>query len=60
MIIRYHKSVRGVRYYAVLQHGEDVFSGTLGECKRFVLIHNEKLMRHQEMELASRAHARAS
>jgi hypothetical protein len=60
MIIRYLKSNRGVRFYSVLEHGEDVFMGTLGECKRFVLIHNEKVMRHQEMELASRQHARAS
>ncbi len=60
MIIRYLKSMRGVRYYVVLERGEDVFMGTLGECKRFALVHNEKVLNHQAMELASRPHARAS
>ncbi|MEZ6194922.1 MAG: hypothetical protein R3F20_04210 [Planctomycetota bacterium] len=54
-IIRYKNSIRGVRYYDVIADGDDVFTGTLGECKRFISIHNEKVLLRQEMERASKA-----
>ena len=55
MIIRYDTSIRGVRYYQVLESEDEVFMGTMGECKRFLAIHNEKVVRRMEMERASRA-----
>ena len=60
MFIQYSKSVRGVRFYEVREHGDNIFTGTLGECKRFVLIHNDKVVRRLEMERASRPHLQAS
>ena len=55
MIIRYCDSLRGVRFYQVVEKGFEIFMGTLGECKRFIAIHNEKLMTRMEMDRRSRA-----
>ncbi len=55
MIIRYFDSMKGVRYYQVFLQGEEVFMGTLGECKRYIVIHNEKVLLRQEMDRKSRA-----
>ena len=55
MIIRYTQSMQGVRYYEVLEDGDDIFTGTLGECNRFIKIHNSKVMERQAMERAARA-----
>lgn len=59
MIIRYNTSMRGVRYYQVFEFGDDIFMGTLGECKRFIGIHSEKVLSRQKMErdALQRAHA---
>ncbi len=54
MIIRYFDSMKGVRYYQVFLQGEEVFMGTLGECKRYIVIHNEKVLLRQEMDRKSR------
>jgi hypothetical protein len=55
MTIRYKDSLKGVRYYEVISDGDEIFMGTLGECKRFISIHNEKLVMRMEMERASKA-----
>lgn len=60
MIIRYHSSMRGVRYYQVLEGEDDIFMGTLGECNRFISIHSEKVLRRREMEQQARRRAQAS
>ena len=54
MVIKYSDSMRGVRYYQVIEDGDDIFMGTLGECKRFIAIHNEKVLARQEMERKAR------
>lgn len=55
MTIRYKTSMKGVRYYEVIAKGDEIFMGTLGECKRFISIHNEKVEMRQEMDRASKA-----
>ena len=55
MIIRYATAMQGVRYYQVIKDGEDIFMGTMGECKRFISIHNQKVVQRLEMERKSRA-----
>ena len=55
MIIKYALSMQGVRYYQVFEAEDDIFMGTLGECKRFISIHNEKVLQRQAMERAARA-----
>jgi len=55
MVIQYTDSMRGVRYYQVMEDGDDIFMGTLGECKRFIAIHNEKVLSRMEMERKARA-----
>ncbi|MEE9392227.1 MAG: hypothetical protein V3W41_06955 [Planctomycetota bacterium] len=55
MVIRYNTSIKGVRYYEVVNQDDDIFTGTLGECKRFISIHNEKILMRMAMDKASRA-----
>ena len=55
MIIRYSTSIKGVRYYEVMDQDDQIFVGTLGECKRFISIHNEKLLTRMAMDRAARA-----
>lgn len=55
MIIRFTTAMQGVRYYQVLEDGDDIFMGTLGECKRFISIHNQKVVQRLEMERKARA-----
>ena len=55
MIIKYALSMQGVRYYQVFEGEDDIFMGTLGECKRFISIHNAKVLERQAMERAARA-----
>ncbi len=55
MVIKYTTSMHGVRFYQVFEDGDDIFMGTLGECKRFISIHNEKVLSRIAMDQASRA-----
>ncbi|MCA9321806.1 MAG: hypothetical protein KDB53_13775 [Planctomycetes bacterium] len=55
MIIKYSRAIRGIRFYQVIEGGDDIFMGTLGECKRFITIHNQKILSRLEMERQARA-----
>ncbi len=55
MLIKYFTSIRGIRQYHVLMNQEDIFTGTLGECKRFIVIRNDKIRSRRRMEDAERA-----
>ena len=56
MEIRFNSIHSGIKFYEVVLHGEKLFVGTTGECKRFIKIHNEKVGRvfKQEVGVASR------
>ena len=57
MIIRYATSMHGVRYYQVIENDDDIFMGTLSECKRFIAIHNQKVIERERMEREAKARA---
>ncbi len=57
MIIKYALSMQGVRFYQVFEGDDDIFMGTLGECKRFISIHNEKVLERAAMARAAKARA---
>ena len=45
--IRFHCSLKGKKFYKVrLADGKEVFLGTLGECRRFIKVHKEKVNKH--------------
>ena len=40
----------GKKYYVVRLNGQAIFTGTPGECERFLAIHNRKANEEQELE----------
>lgn len=40
----------GKKYYTVRLNGHDLFTGTTGECERFLAIHNRKVSDEHEAE----------
>ena len=47
MDIKYHCSIKGKKFYKVQKlNGIEVFLGTLGECRRFIKVHREKVRKH--------------
>ena len=40
----------GKKYYTVRLNGHRLFTGTSGECERFLEIHNRKVADEQEMD----------
>ena len=40
----------GRKYYTVRLNGEAIFTGTTGECERFLSIHNRKVTEEQDLE----------
>lgn len=47
MEIKYHCSLKGKKFYKVrLPAGKEIFLGTMGECKRFIKVHKEKVNKH--------------
>ncbi len=47
MELKYHSSLRGKKFYQVEKgHGNFIFLGTLGECRRFMKVHREKVRKH--------------
>jgi len=47
MEIRYHCSMKGKKFYKVRRSaGKEIFLGTMGECKRFIKVHKEKVSKH--------------
>lgn len=40
----------GKKYYTVRLNGHALFTGTTGECERFLSIHNRKVCEEQELE----------
>lgn len=33
----------GVRYYVVIVNGQELFCGSIGECRRYIVIHLQKV-----------------
>ncbi len=54
MRIYFAGSLRGKRLYSVFADQSNCFTGTLSECKRYILIHNEKVIHRREMVEAAR------
>lgn len=47
MEITYHSSMKGKKFYRVLKgNGVAIFLGTMGECRRFLKVHQEKVKKH--------------
>ena len=40
----------GRKYYTVRLNGTGIFTGTTGECERFLAIHNRKVTEEQDLE----------
>jgi hypothetical protein len=58
MEISYYGSVKGKKLYKVLKlNGNQVFLGTLGECKRFIKVHREKVKKHYSKNRLSKEDA---
>jgi hypothetical protein len=47
MEIKFHCNLKGKKFYKVRKvNGLEVFLGTIGECKRFIRVHREKVRKH--------------
>ena len=47
MEIKFHGNLKGKKFYKVRKvNGTEVFLGTIGECKRFIKVHREKVRKH--------------
>ncbi len=52
--MRFYGTWRGRKIYRVLREGRPIFSGTKGECLRFLRLHQEKCMKDMRAPAAPR------
>lgn len=54
MDIRFYGTWHGKRFYRVVRDGRPIFTGTKGECQRFMSLHHEKQARERDYRVPRR------
>lgn len=54
MDIRFYGTWHGKRFYRVVRDGRPIFTGTKGECQRFMRLHAEKQMKERDYHVPRR------
>ena len=52
--VRFYGTWHGKKFYRVLSESHPVFTGTLGECRRFMAFHAEKQEKEDRRQLSPR------